>query len=94
MSFESDNAKQLAKLIIDQGLPHIEDTIPAVAISSQSLGITQSSLSDLCWEIVAKATSTKSESYRQGYFQSTQTIIYSLIFCWIFIQPSCTGNTC
>ena len=80
MSFESDNAKQLAKLIIDQGLPHIEDTIPAVAISSQSLGITQSSLSDLCWEIVAKATSTKSESYRQGYFQSTQTIIYSLIF--------------
>ena len=77
MSLESDNAKQLAKLIIDQGLPHIEDTIPAVAISSQSLGITRSSLNDLCWAIVAKATNTKSKSYQQGYFQSTQTIIYS-----------------
>jgi hypothetical protein len=28
MSFESDNAKQLAKLIIDQGIPHPEETIP------------------------------------------------------------------
>ena len=48
MSAESDNARQLAKLIIDQGLPHIEDCMPPLAISERSLGIHGDSFEEFC----------------------------------------------
>ena len=79
MSLESDNAKQLAKLIVDQGLPHIEDTIPPISISSKALGISNSDFDELCWDIVSKSTKTKSIEYRQSYFNSTRIITNSLI---------------
>ena len=79
MSFESDNARQLAKLIIGQGLPHPEETIPPVSISSRALGISNGGFEHMCWDIVSKATKTKSQRYKDAYLKSTRTIIYSLI---------------
>ena len=79
MSFESDNAKQLAKQIISQGIPHPEETIPPISISSRALGISNGGFEHMCWDIVSKATKTKSQRYKDAYLKSTRTIIYSLI---------------
>jgi hypothetical protein len=79
MSFESDNARQLAKLIIDQGVPHPEETIPPISISSGALGVSNRGIGKMCLDIVSKATKTKSPHYKDSYLKSTRTIIYSLI---------------
>ena len=79
MSVESDNARQLAKLIIDQGLPHIEDCMPPLAISERSLGIHGDGFEEFCNSISEQLVKSGQTKYQNSYKRSLRTLIFSFI---------------
>ena len=79
MSKERENARQLARLIIDRGLPHIEDSMPPLAISGRSLGIYGSGFEEFCSSLSNQMFNGGQIRYKESLHRSLRTLLFSFI---------------